>query len=31
MKNMDAYIAIRGSENVSQLSDVPADKMENLF
>lgn len=28
MKNMDAYIAIRGSENVSQLSDVPADKME---
>lgn len=28
MKNMDAYIAIRGSENVSQLSDVPAPKME---
>ncbi len=28
MKNMNAYIAIRGSENVSQLSDVPADKME---
>lgn len=28
MKGMDAYIAIRGSENVSQLSDVPAQNME---
>ena len=28
MKHMDAYIAIRGSENVSQLSDVPAKNME---
>ena len=28
MKNMDAYIAIRGSENVSQLSDVPPANME---
>lgn len=28
MKDMDAYIGIRGSENTAELSDVPADKME---
>ena len=28
MKDMDAYIGIRGSENTSELSDVPGDKME---
>ncbi|MFC4076979.1 aminopeptidase [Salinithrix halophila] len=28
MKEMDCYIAIRGSENVSELADVPADKMK---
>ena len=28
MKDMDAYIGIRGSENTNELSDVPADKME---
>ncbi len=28
MKNMDAYIGIRGSENVNELSDVPGDKMQ---
>ena len=27
MKEMDAYIAIRGPENASELADVPADKM----
>ena len=27
MKNMDAYMAIRGSENTSELSDVPDDKL----
>lgn len=27
MSNMDCYIAVRGSGNVSELSDVPADKM----
>jgi len=27
MSNMDCYIAIRGSDNVSELSDVPAEKM----
>ena len=30
MKGMDAYIAIRGNENVSELSDVPAEKL-NLY
>ncbi|OYD08969.1 aminopeptidase [Paludifilum halophilum] len=28
MKDMDGYIGIRGSENVSELADVPADKMK---
>lgn len=28
MKDMDAYIAIRGSHNISELSDVPADTMK---
>lgn len=27
MKKMDAYIAIRGSHNITETSDVPADKM----
>lgn len=27
MKKMDAYIAVRGSHNVTELSDVPEDKM----
>lgn len=27
MENMDCYIAVRGTDNVSELSDVPADKM----
>ncbi len=27
MKDMDAYIAIRGSHNITETSDVPADKM----
>lgn len=27
MNNMDCYIGIRGSDNISELSDVPADKM----
>lgn len=27
MEKMDCYVGIRGSENVSELSDVPADKM----
>ncbi|HBN57576.1 MAG TPA: aminopeptidase [Lachnospiraceae bacterium] len=27
MSNMDCYIAVRGSDNVSELSDVPADRM----
>lgn len=30
MKGMDAYIAVRASENTSELSDVPAEKM-NLY
>jgi aminopeptidase len=30
MKNMDCYIAIRGSHNVNELSDVPAKKMQML-
>ena len=28
MKKMDAYIAIRGSHNISELADVPIDKMK---
>ncbi len=28
MKKMDAYIGLRGSENISELSDVPSDKMK---
>ncbi|MEO6871705.1 MAG: aminopeptidase [Chthoniobacterales bacterium] len=28
MKKMDAYIAVRGSHNVSELSDVPIDRMK---
>ncbi len=28
MKKVEAYIGIRGTENVSEMSDVPADKME---
>ena len=27
MSQMDCYIGVRGSDNVSELSDVPADKM----
>jgi len=30
MSRMDCYIAVRGSDNISELSDVPAEKM-NLF
>jgi len=28
MKEMNAYIAVRGSHNITELSDVPADKMK---
>lgn len=28
MKSMDVYIAVRGSENINELSDVPADRMK---
>src|SRR5207237_2430002 len=28
MKQMDAYIAIRGSHNITELSDVPIDRMK---
>src|SRR2546422_6035616 len=28
MKKMNAYIAVRGSHNITELSDVPADKMK---
>jgi len=28
MKKMDAYIAIRGSNNISELADVPVDRMK---
>jgi len=28
MKEMDVYIAIRGSHNITEMSDVPADKMQ---
>ena len=27
MKQMDAYIAVRGSENIAEMSDIPADKL----
>ena len=30
MKNMQAYIAVRGSHNALELSDVPADKMKTF-
>jgi len=30
MKEMDAYIAVRGSNNITELSDVPAKKMKLL-
>jgi aminopeptidase len=28
MKKMDAYIAVRGSNNITELSDIPAEKMK---
>ena len=28
MKKMDAYIAVRGSDNISELADVPIDRMK---
>ena len=28
MKKMDAYIAVRGSDNISELADVPSDRMK---
>ena len=28
MKQMDAYIAVRGSENISEMSDIPSDRMK---
>ncbi len=28
MRDMDCYVAVRGAENVAELSDVPADKMK---
>lgn len=30
MKKMDAYIAIRGSDNATEMSDVPADKLKMI-
>jgi aminopeptidase len=30
MKKMDAYIAVRGSNNITELSDVPSEKMKLL-
>ncbi|MCX6968045.1 MAG: aminopeptidase [Verrucomicrobia bacterium] len=30
MKQMDAYIAVRGSENISEMSDIPSDRMKLL-
>src|SRR6058998_2079999 len=30
MKKMDAYIAVRGSHNITELADVPADKMQMI-
>ncbi|MEP6602380.1 MAG: aminopeptidase [Spartobacteria bacterium] len=31
MKKMDAYIALRGSNNITELSDVPVDRMKLLM
>lgn len=31
MKEMDAYIAVRGSHNITEMSDVPADKMKMVM
>ena len=31
MKEMDCYIAVRGSHNISETSDVPADKMKMVM
>jgi aminopeptidase len=31
MKKMDAYIAIRGSHNITEMSDVPEDRMQLLM
>ena len=28
MKEMDAYISVRGGDNITELSDVPADKLK---
>ena len=28
MKQMDAYIAVRGSDNIAEMSDIPADKLQ---
>ena len=28
MKQMDAYIAVRGSDNISEMSDIPAEKLK---
>ena len=28
MKQMDAYIAVRGSENIAEMSDIPSDRMK---
>src|SRR5437016_6184554 len=30
MKKMDAYIAVRGSHNITELADVPPDKMQSI-
>ena len=30
MKQMDAYIAVRGGENISEMSDVPSDRLKLL-
>ncbi len=30
MKKMDAYIALRGSQNITEMSDVPADRLKML-
>ncbi len=31
MKKMDAYIAVRGGDNITELSDVPPEKMKLLL
>ncbi len=31
MKRMDAYISVRGSQNISEMSDVPSDQMKLLM